>query len=59
MLQQMDSFETLTPGFKKNIEPIVKDQKKWESAILEAKREIEKLREKRKLGNILPNKKIK
>ena len=49
MLNNLDQYEQMMPGFKEQTKPIVSDPEKWRKAMLEARDQINRLREQRDL----------
>lgn len=50
MLEKADEYETMMPGFKKQIMSIATDPKKWNEAMNNTKQQIQKIKEMRKSG---------
>lgn len=48
MLEKADEYETMMPGFKKQIMSIATDRKKWNEAMNNTKQQIQKIKEMRK-----------
>lgn len=49
MLNNLDQYEKSMPGFKAQTEPIVSDPEKWKKAMMEARDQINNLRDQRDL----------
>ena len=49
MLNNLDQYEQMMPGFKEQTRPIVSDPEKWKKAMMEARDQISNLRAQRDL----------